>query len=332
MIDPTGVFLSSGFSRASASSAAATAAAAAAAAASKLSSAAYGGSFKPLFVHIIHSSNSKDKQTSKNPTDRLFCAVYEPHALDPEADPNDPSDPSKFLANPSAAFFIGGNVRREISPHLLQQQLLQAAIEQQQQQQQQEEEGDEEEDEEEQEMGGSEAAHTPDPISGVYATKNTTQMFASLDPNTLNKFRETHLLQRPLCRFFCSSSSITGGSTAAAAAAAARAQQKDITQTLRALEEFLYLKQQQQQQLSSAAAAAGAASRSRSSSSSSKYIILLLSTLSDNELGSWATASSQTNAKNSAFRIPVLRLEANANLRSLSKTDFAESARLNPKP
>ncbi|OEH78711.1 DNA polymerase family b protein [Cyclospora cayetanensis] len=93
---------------------------------------------------------------------------------------------------------------------------------------------------------------------------------------------------------------------------------KDVAQTLKALEEYLFQKQQQQQQ-----------QQQQGGAPLKKYMVLLVSTLPLNELGEWASAplASRTPSRGPQLTLPIISWEqVPRRLTRLSRTSFAELA------
>ena len=307
VIDPSGVFSSRGFSRASDVSFSK---------AVKASLSLYLSDAVPLFVHVFHGHRGAPKGGppqrlgAREDCDRIFCSVYEPYGA---PDGAQQGGASSLGPPPSggASFFFGGSVGvgPPPNPWEIQQKLIEGALKKQQQQQQQEE-GDVEMEEDESEERERVLFSNP-------AQENPHETWVTADPAELRAFGASYPLHGAPCRFFCSSSSSSGSNSAATAAAIARSARKDVAQTLKALEDYLYCKQQEQ------GAPRGGPRK--------KYVLLLFSTLPPSELGSWAGAPTGPGGPRGGphggphLSIPVIPLEqVPKRLTRLSRSSFAE--------
>ncbi|KAL8452745.1 hypothetical protein Emed_001309 [Eimeria media] len=316
VFEPSGVFSSRGFSRASEVGFAKPL---------RTSLSTYLNGVSPLIVHIFHGTRGapkggppKSAAGIRDDCDRIFCAVYEPTSLHAQqrAAKGGPQEAPQESSGGRSSFFFGGSVGRGApNPCDVQKQLVEEALRKQQQLQQKEQQRQEEElltDDED----------TEDDEPGLFSNSakkgGPHEAWLSTEPAELEAFQSMYPLWGCPCHVFSSSgsSSSSSSSSAATAAAIARSQKKDITQTLRALENYLFQKQQAQGGRSEGGGV-------------KKHVLLLFSTLPASELGAWASASDQSNSGKTAqgplLSIPVVQLpQVPKRLCRLSRASFAE--------
>ncbi|KAL8432970.1 hypothetical protein Efla_001178 [Eimeria flavescens] len=311
VIEPSGVFSSRGFSRASEVGFSKPL---------RSSLSVYFSGVCPLIVHVFHGTRGAPRGAfsrsggARDDCDRIFCAVYEPDLAGPRQRGSQGGLKGGLAEHQggSASFFFGGAVGRS-PPEArdIQQRLVEAALRQQQHQQQQQQRRVDEE------LTDDEGTAVDE--TGLFSNSSKKgvphEAWFSTEASELEAFQSLYPLVRAPCHVFNSSGS-SSSSSAATAAAISRAQKKDVAKTLRALEDFLCQKQQEQGTRSQGGPA-------------KKFVLLLFSTLPPSDLGAWAGASqggaSGSGFQGASFSIPVVSLQqVPKRLTRLSRASFAE--------
>ncbi|KAL8433273.1 hypothetical protein ACSSS7_004058 [Eimeria intestinalis] len=253
---------------------------------------------------------------ARDDCDRIFCAVYEPTAPHPQrAAKGGPQAAPHESPRGGSAFFFGGSVGRGAPNSCdIQKQLVEEALRKQQHLQHKEKQRQEDE-------LLSDDEDTEDDEPGLFSNSGKKggpyEAWLSTETAELEAFQAMYPLWGSPCHVFSSSGSVASSSSSAATAAAiARSQKKDITQTLRALEEWLFQKQQAQGGRTEGGGV-------------KKHVLLLFSTLPASELGAWASASERgflgRAPQGPLLSIPVIQLpQVPKRLCRLSRASFSE--------